>query len=309
MKKILTAATAAVAAAGGLLVTAPAAHANVIAYGPGTYLISSPIIVPDGWSLQGAGVGETILKAAPGFTGTMITDSGGYRHHPGIQVHDLTIDGSGTAERGFHFYGVDDLVVENVEAYRTTRTALEQRGIMDTPYQVRQTWAHVYVHDCGGWGIFNGLRTRKVQYDDIRVERCRAGGLTIDHSEGQANGVVLKNNGGNGLWIRNVYSVNLNNITVIGNAGYGIFAQATVYSLGTDWVAANNHLDDVKFTNSAPPWANYGVTRGTLVTGLAAGHVICSGTSSTPAERAVTVDPGVDVQIVGQRAATVADAC
>lgn len=281
------------------------AAARVIRFGPGTHLVSRTIVVPDGALLQGAGMGVTILKAAPGFTGTIIASAAGRVHHPGIGIRDLSVNGDQSAERGIHVLAVDDLVIQNVEVSRTTGTAIEQRGIAGQPFVERQTWENVRVRDCGGWGVYNGLRTRKVNYTKVTVSGCARGGMTIDHSEAQALGIVLSRNGGHGLWVRNVFAVDLTGITATGNDGAGIYVQGGVFSLGADWTALNNGRADVWFTNLAPqPSFSYGVTRGSLVAGMLVGHADCDpGDHDDGAEPPLTIEPRVDVQIVGKRLA------
>ena len=84
------------------------AKADTIEYGKGTFEISAPIVIPDGYSLKGAGIGQTIIKAAPGYTGIMIQTTGSLDattatvHHPGVEIHDLTVDGNKTAFRGIY---------------------------------------------------------------------------------------------------------------------------------------------------------------------------------------------------------------
>ena len=98
-----------------------------------------------------------------------------------------------------------------------------------------------------------------------------------------------------------------NNITVIGNAGYGIFAQATVYLLGTDCgppTIGTTSSSPIPVIVRANPWSPNLVT-GPRRRATSSAPALCPPRPNVP----VTVDPGVDVQIVGQRAATVADAC
>jgi hypothetical protein len=309
MKRVLTAvALTATLIITGLFGAASSAQAKVLSYGQGVYLLNRPIVLQDWQILRGAGVGKTILKAAPGYKGMLIVNAGVGEanpvHHPGVEIRDLSVDGSGTASRGIYLKAVDDLVVKNVEVYNTTGNAIEHRGIQNSPYTMRQTWANVTGRDSGGWCVYNGLRTRKVTYTDIRATGCRAGGMTIDHSEASAVGIIASRNGGNGVWIRNVYSINLTNVVTNGNGGNGMFVQGAVYSLGTNWTAMNNKVADVRFSNSAPqPSFNYGVTRNTMIAGLTAGHTdVCQfGNYDNGDETPLVVDSGVDVQIVGQR--------
>ncbi|MGB4800002.1 MAG: right-handed parallel beta-helix repeat-containing protein [Candidatus Saccharimonadales bacterium] len=283
-------------------------YADTVTYGKGVYEISKPIIVPDGGALVGAGEGQTILRAASGYKGTLVQTSGSLdpltegKHHPGVKIRDITIDGNKTAARGVYVLAVDDLVIENVEVRNTTGNGIEHRGTKGTATTQRQTWSNVTVHDCGGWGVYNGLRTRKVSYVNIKVMNCE-NGMTIDHSEAQANGIQVNDNKGDGLWIRNVFSINLTNIRATGNGRYGIHVQGMVYSMGTAWEAQNNGKTDVWFDASAPlPSFNYGVTKQTVINGLVVGKLPYNfgkynGTGNNP----LVIDKGVDVTISGQK--------
>lgn len=284
------------------------AEAETIRYGRGTFEISSSIVIPDGWTLVGAGMGETIIKAAPGFTGTLIKSEGTTdsinegRHHPDIKIRDLTVDGNGTAQRGIHVMAVDRLVVENVEAKNTTGNAIQHRGVLKTDFTNHQTWNNVIAHDCGGWGIFNGLRTRKANYNNIQVYRC-TNGFEIGGSEGQANNVTVTDNKVDGFWLRNVYGMNLSNIRATGNGRYGMHVQGLVSSVSSKWQAMNNGKIDIWFNQATPPDFNYGVTRQTIVSGLQAGKIPMKlgAYDNATNRRSLVIDPNVVVQITDKQ--------
>lgn len=285
-------------------------YADVMRYDSGTYVLSSTLVIPDNTSLVGAGSGQTIFKAAPGFTGPMITTAGSLDpttasvHHPNISIKGITVDGSNSAERGIYLSSVDNLSIVDVEAMNTTGNAIEQRGTQNTPFTEHQTWQNVHVHDCGGWGVYNGLRTRKVSYVDVTVDGCK-NGMTIDHSEAQINGLQLTNNAADGLWIRNVFSVTANNIRATGNGRYGIHVQGLVQSTGSTWLAQNNKVDDIWFDGNAPqPAFNYGVTRETYLSSVEAGHSEFVTQNNSVAEQPLVIDQGVDVKLTGYNTTT-----
>ncbi len=280
------------------------AKADTIEYGKGTFEISAPIVIPDGYSLKGAGIGQTIIKAAPGYTGIMIQTTGSLDattatvHHPGVEIHDLTVDGNKTAFRGIYVNSVDDFVIENVEAKNTVYNAIEHRGTLKTYYTERQTWSNVTAHDCGGWGIFNATRTRKVSYVNLKVTNCN-NGMAMDHSEAQMNGLQVANNKNDGFWIRNVFGVNVSDVRATANGRYGIHVQGMVYSVGSSWLAENNAKTDIWFDASAPqPTFNYGVTRGTAISGVVAGHIPYDlGQYQGKSVKPIVIDSGVDVAL------------
>lgn len=278
--------------------------ADIIHYDRGVYELSAPLEIPDGFTLSGEGQGQTVLKAAPGYTGVLVKTVGSMDsltagvHHPNVAIRDITIDGNATAERGIYFSSVDNLVVENVEVKNTKGSAIEHRGTKGTAFTEYQTWSNVSAHDCGGWGLINGLRTRKISYVNIQVHDC-ANGMQIDHSEAQADGIQVTNNKGEGVWLRNVYGMNINNIRATGNGKFGIHAQGFVYSVGSNWQALNNGVRNVWFDANAPlPSFNYGVTRNSFIHGLQAGHIpyqvgAYDASKGTP----LVIDDGVDVAI------------
>lgn len=296
-------------AAGGVtasisVIGTQSADAGTMRYEAGTYVLRSTLIVPDRTALVGAGPGQTIFVAAPGFAGPMISTANpsSTAHHPGITIRGITVDGALTAKRGIYLRAADDLTMAEVEAKNTTGNAIEHRGTLDTPLTQRQTWHNVTVHDCGGWGVYNGLRTRHVHYADIKVDHCR-NGMTVDHSESQLTGVQMTDNSVDGLWIRNVFGLSVIGVRVSGNGRYGVHVQGMVESTGSAWLAQNNGTADVWFDGATPPDFNYGITRKTVINGLSVGYnefVWPSGTTEIP----LLLDAGVDVDLTGVNTTT-----
>ncbi len=308
---VMAASVVALVVSAGAFVPVKVAKADTIEYGKGTFEISAPIVIPDGYSLKGAGTGQTIIKAAPGYTGVLVETSGSTdptnvtTHHAGVEVHDITIDGNSTASRGVYFFGADDLVLENVEVKNTTDTAIEHEGATDANYVQRQTWSNVTAHDCGGWGVYNGQGTRKVSYVNVKVIKC-INGMALAHPEAQVNGLQVVNNKYDGLWVRDSYSLNLSDIRAMANGQYGIHAQGMSYSVGTSWLAENNTKTDVWFDgNSSAPGFTNGTTRGTAISGLVTGHIKYDlGTYQGTASPSLVVDSGVDVTFGNKRLIT-----
>lgn len=297
-------------AIGGMIAaiqTVPA-KAETIEYGKGTFEISAPIVLPDGYTLLGAGVGETIIKAAPGYTGTLVQTSGSMdpasdARHPGVKLRHLTLDGNGTAERGAYLLGVDGLVVDNIEVKNTAGTALEHQGLgFGGTGTNNQTWHNVTARDCGGWGVVNGRFTRKVSYANVQVFGCD-NGMAIEHPEAQVSSIQLNDNRGEGLVLKNTYSSNFANIRSTGNGSTGIHVTGMAFSFGSDWQALNNANKNVWFDGAAAP--NTGVTRQTTITGLQAGKIPYhlgdyDGRPSQP----LVIDNGVTVRISNKQILT-----
>ncbi len=302
------------AAAAALLVVtlldAPPARADVISYGQGIVELSAPLVVPDGTTLVGAGQGQTILRAAAGYTGPLVVSAGTLDpspetvHHPGIQIRDLTIDGAGSASRGIYLIGADGLDVEDVVVTGTTDTAIEHAGLPTGAPTDGQTWSNVTASDCGGWGLVNGGNVVNAAYVNVRATRC-ANGIAIAHPQAQSNGIQVTDNIGDGLWLTQTMGSDVVNVRATGNGANGIHVQGMVSSTGSGWLSMNNGVRDVWFDAAATSPAAYGTTRASTVNGLLVGHTACAlGPQDGASEQYLVVDPGVDVVRTAQRILT-----
>lgn len=120
--------------------TAGLAGGGVVYFPPGTYLVSTPVLLRANVTLRGAGIDVTIIKGKSGFTGDAIIDypSGGLAN---TAITDLTVDGNKSEltggknginnpvstffrvervkvkdarTRGIHLYQSDDAVLRDV---------------------------------------------------------------------------------------------------------------------------------------------------------------------------------------------------
>ncbi len=234
--------------------------------------VSSPVLVDAAHPLIGLGHGKTVVRAAPGYTGDLVTSALPDAHNPGIVVRGVTLDCAGTAARGAYLFEADDLVVEDVEVTGCQSAgpllgALQARGTGNSDLVQNQRWTDVWVHDNRGTGLHNGLGTRGAYYTRITAERNGGDGLWIGGSEGQVNNLRTRGNAGAGLKLNNLMQMNVYDVQAEGNR-YGVQVIELVNAVLSGLVVQNNIKADLFFDPKmlAPP--NYGVTRQVLVSGV-----------------------------------------
>ena len=143
-----------------------------VVLGPGLFILHSPISVPSGKTLSGAGRDQTILRAAddfsrpnPGeFDGVVNTDLGAV----GVSLHDFSIDANKLKPDGFRLVGcfmrqATEFTVERVDVYNTTG------------------YAHFAQGDANGFTVYaSGTYEDCATYNaSIGFEQMAADGITL----------------------------------------------------------------------------------------------------------------------------------
>jgi hypothetical protein len=289
-------ATALGAVAVAALVTAgpDEARASVRYFPAGVTLIASTILLAPGDAIEGEGSGQSILLAAPGFTGTLVANADLDGHNPDNRIEGVTLDCGGTAERGLHLSRNDDLLVEDVEVTRCTGPyAVQGRGESGSPLVQNQRWVDLHVHHNAGTGLFNGLRTRKAVYDRVTVSYNGGDGLFIGGSETTAASVVAHRNRGAGLVSNNIIATVMTGYRLTGN-GVGLLIYDSPQS-EFDGLAQNNRID-IRVANDYSGTFSYGPTRQTRVAGIAGPSPFTISDAPSPrGERAIVVETGESV--------------
>lgn len=279
MKRIALAAGGVAVAALAATVIPTAAKAD-LSYGAGTTEISSPIVVPAGGVLSGLGVGQTVLTAAPGYSGPIVVTMPGAS---GVTIKNLTVDGEGRVGTGISLAAADGLDIEDVEVIGTMTTGISHVGPASG-----QRWTNITVHDCTGWGVKN-VGDVQATYLNVKAHECGSG-LWLGHDNVVATGLTAANNAdGDGIYLTG-NNAQITGIRATGNGGTGIHVTGTG-GAGVSWLAQSDRVNDVWFSSTASGW---------VVTGLLAGHNPCWLGPYGPA-RQTPLRRDVPVQFTGVR--------
>ncbi len=254
--------------------------AGDVVLAPGTYVQNATLTVPSGTVLEGAGVGVTILQAAPGFGDIPqienVDVSGGNTQ---ITIKALTIDGnkaqqnSDNAKHGIWLQRVSNGFIENVECKNVDGHGIrvDGQGVITRDFR----FANVEVHNNSQIGLYATWAIRNVEYVNVLAYANGSHGVELDHSEAKVANIDAHSNGGSGIFIRNVFGCIYNNLDATRNGQHGILVQGMTDSLGTDWFAANNSTNsastyhDVYFSGDAT--LSFGITNQAVIIGLVAG--------------------------------------
>lgn len=220
--------------------------------------------------------------------------------NPNMVLRDFSVDGNkvnntGTIGQtdGILLVRCDNLWIENVEARNVNGRGIHHHGLTGSVVE-KQTWAHIYSHDNLHWGIWNSNGVRIVNYDDIVCNDNGSrtdldftnrtsngadnftGGFLLDHSEVQAEGIQCHRNGEEGLWLRNLFAAQINDVFCTRNGRDGIRVLGLVGSTGNTWTSQGNGAN-LALTGTRDIWfdgtstLNYGVSSRTVVTDILAG--------------------------------------
>ena len=308
------------------LTLAANAGGAVIHISGGTFNLGT-VGMPSNTSLQGAGMGVTVLKIPNSAcrSGLINSDTTNGNNH--LSLADLTIDGNkanqcGQAAAhvsdtldgsvfGIEWHKVRQWQLTNVEAQNVDGKGIYIIGdAVTSPASYSYSLLNVYAHDNALDGVHVGAAMREGQWTNVRGFANGRDGLWLDVSQAQINGVYAYGNTRNGIWIRNTFSSSYWNMEADKNGNYGIKVTGAVNCNGGNWQAHDNGqhtagLADVWFdqTNTY----SYGITNQTQIFGIEAGPVasgspwIEGNEPATPTEAyGLNVDPGItgDVAIL-----------
>jgi Ca2+-binding RTX toxin-like protein len=149
-----------------------------VVLGAGLFQLHSPIFVPSGKTLRGAGRDDTILRAEPDFSRAAgeydgVVNSLKTALEPsstGIQLYDVAVDANKLSPGGYRMVGVfmhqsTDFVIERVDVSNAT------------------AYAHFVQGDLGAAGV-----TASGRYSDIRTYNSQ-----VHFEQMNANGVLIEN--------------------------------------------------------------------------------------------------------------------
>lgn len=277
----------------------PAALARVegarvlIRIAPGVHELRRPLNLPSRTSLAGAGQGVTIIKARAEMDAIIISGTPELGVET-VSVSGLTLDCDGRAREGASLTRVAGLSLSQVTATNCLQTGLRVSG-RGVPTR-GATLSDITVTRNRGDGLMVLWASRNVQYTNIFAYANVGSGVIFDHSEGTAANIIADQNGGDGIFLRNLFAFSASNLTATRNGRNGVLARGFVASTGQGWVAMGNSLsapgrfDEIRFT--AEDDLSYGMTRDSALANVIAGGYE-GGTGPATAGRGLAIEPGV----------------
>jgi len=167
--------TSAIQAAVTAAISASVSGGCIVYFPIGIYMIASPITIPGGIYILGAGMGGTIIRAAASSTmnAMLTTPTGQFSYE--ITVSDIQLDGnstnSATVTNGFYGYGLTDSIIQRVRVVQVSGNGIQLDGsptFLGTANKVVNSFARV----CG-----IGLLTTSGSTDTL-IQGCDFGDCT-----------------------------------------------------------------------------------------------------------------------------------
>jgi hypothetical protein len=235
------------------LTAAGSAGGGRVLLGPGTWIVSSALSIPDNVILSGWLRGVTVLQVKASSNITPIRNSN-YNTSPGntgIGITDLTIDGNKTnqngdaTKRGIDIIWSQNTTIDSVEVKNVDGTGIyfDNQGNALGPHFHNR----IYTHDNSLHGYQISASCRRCILTNLITETNLGSGAFLDVSELTVNGIIARRNGNSstivytpGVFIRNVSGCNFANISACFNYRHGIQIQGFVNSTGANWEAQSN---------------------------------------------------------------------
>ena len=245
---------------------------QAVRLGAGEYRLREGLSLGSRNSLTGAGAGVTVLKMT-GRGEYVVGNRDAEAGNEHITLSGLTIDCNGRASVGGLFRRTASLTVTNVEFHGCEEYGLRISG--DGRPTRGVFLDNLDIHHNGLDGMTILWATRESLYTNIRSHSNARMGIIIDHSEGMGANLLADENGGNGIFLRNLFAGSYTNIAATRNGRHGILVQGFVSSVGTGWRAQANSrarpgvFDEVFLAANAE--LSYGVSRQSVIEGLVVG--------------------------------------
>lgn len=278
-----------------LLATAPKVYLSY-----GTALVDSVLnLLPGGnQEVEGEGPNITVLKLKNGINQNVLQSGDQTNTNPNTTLRRFSVNGNSPNNTGpigqtdgILLVRCDDLRLEDLEVHHVNGRGIHHHGLTGSTVE-NQFWNRVYAYNCQHWGIWNTNGVRIVDYKSIFAINCGlrtdiglsgtgnaadsfTGGMLLDHSEATASGIHCIGNGQDGLWIRNAFACNLNEIIANRNGRHGVRVLGLVDSLADSWLIQSNGQNAALTAHNVfmdgTGTLNYGVTARTKMTNIEAG--------------------------------------
>lgn len=266
--------------------------------GPGTLLIDRPVQIPAGGNreIEGDGQGVSTLKLKNGANSVVLGCANETVDNPFVTLRRFSVDGNKANNAG----GINDnillgmcsnLRVTHIESFNSHGRGIHHHGNSAAAPTRVQRWENVYVHDNYHWGLHNSNNVREAIYNGVTANTNgtrtdlglgtgnnadqSTGGFLMDHSESRIDSIQCRENGMDGMWIRNVFACNFAGLRLTHNGRHGLRVLGFVDSVGAGWLAQGNGTGtltsyDLYFDpNNA---LNYGQTQRSVISGVQAGQ-------------------------------------
>ncbi|MHB1669091.1 glycosyl hydrolase family 28-related protein [Thiomonas sp.] len=153
-------------------------NGGVIYLPPGTYLVASPLIVPNNTMIYGAGRGLSTIQAADSFVGSSVVMSVGDVSN--LTIRDMSIDANNQSTEGikcpYISAGTTDVTIRSCSVYNTGGS--NNNGIDVVEVSARVNILECYLAGCSGPGVQISEPT------DCQVSGCTFSGNMLSASGG-----------------------------------------------------------------------------------------------------------------------------
>lgn len=247
-------------------------------YLEGIFKISQSIVLDSYTRLD---LSAAQIHTVPNLAGPAITNRSTEHGNHHIEITGGIIVGTGIDEtnpllnHGVSLTRVSNLKLRNINisGFNGTGILVTGRGRLTRFVDITD----IYVHGNRWFGANITWAMRNVRVTNLTASENGEAGLRSDHSEGIYANIILRNNPGHGLIIRNVFGNSYSNITSTNNGKTGVYIVGMTHSVGASWGIHNNSArqanqwSDIFF--AADGSLSYGVTSNTVINGVAAGPV------------------------------------
>jgi hypothetical protein len=191
---------------------------------------------------EGAGDQASIIKAAAGFTGTLITVDGGWS-----RLHDVQIDGGGSAllclnmtsgrNRLDHLHftgGAGDALAFNGTSSGDSAHATQVSDVRILNFAGNGVWIHTFGYDQEFTNVWIGTCNVGVQVDNndcmftnLHVWGCTGDGIRVRADNTRFVNTYVETCGGDGFDIFNAQKTSITGGSIWKNQGHGVNIQGT----------------------------------------------------------------------------------
>lgn len=254
-----------------------ASGAKLLGFGNGTY-VHTGLKIKSSQHWDGAGKGITTLQLAKEANTNSIVNENTEAGNEAISITNMTIDGNKTQQAGTNnHYGIhlircpgpllSGLEIKNVDGHGLV---VDGQGVVTRVAHL----ANIIVHDNSQIGLWSTFAMRNVECVNITAYKNGLHGIEFDASEGVATNIESRENGGRGVFVRNVFTCVFNDFRATQNAEDGIYVQGMTYSVGNNWYTGGNstkkaaEFNEITFSGNAE--LSYGITNEALINNLQA---------------------------------------
>lgn len=280
-------------------------NASKAVLGGGTLLLNKTVLIPAGGNreIEGEGADVSILRLKNGGNTAVVGMVDEAVLNPNVSLRRFAVDGNKANNAtglndGLKLAMCSDLRIVDVEVFNCRGNGIWHHGLSGGASTRVQRWENVHVHDNYHWGIHNSNNVREVIYTGCTANAngtrtdltgtgggadSHTGGFLMDHSECIVDSFSCRENGMDGMWIRNVFTCDIRGLKLTHNMRHGLHVLGFVDSVGTSWVCQGNGTGagtayDIWWDSTGT--MNYGPTQRSIIAGLVVGQSTAAVTAS-----------------------------